>query len=66
MGTQDNERKIRVLSGEEISFKRKALMRRLDQVTLDVYKEFGPEGILYMHNLNLSLMNRMYNPEGGC
>ena len=66
MGKQKIERKVRILSGEEVSFKRKSLMRRLDQVMLDVYKEYGFHGIIYMHNLNLAVQSKMYNPEGGC
>lgn len=66
MGIQERERKHRILTGEELSFKRKSLMRRLDVVYHDMYMEYGLEGLVYMHKLSLSSLQQLVNPKGGC
>jgi len=66
MGTKDRERKVRILSGEELAFKRKSLMRRLDEVCGDIYKEYGVDGIYYLDRLTSAMSSQVHNPEGGC
>lgn len=66
MGTRDRERKERILSGEELSFKRKSLMRRLDLVCKDIYKEYGVEGIYYLDRVTTAMSAQVHEARGGC
>ena len=66
MGQENKERKLRILSGEEISFKRKSLTQRLDGVLADYYKEYGPSGVFYLDHLTSLMSAHVHNPEGGC
>lgn len=66
MGTRNRERKQRILSGEEITFKRRSLMQRLDHVCGDIYKEYGVEGIYYLDRITTAMSAQVHDAREGC
>lgn len=66
MGRAEKARKIRILTDEELSFKRRSLMKRVDQVYEDVYREYRALGAIYLHNMSLYLLEQIFDNKEGC
>jgi len=66
MGVRERERKQRILTGEEISFYRRSLMRRHDNLIRDMYKEYGINGLIFTRETATGRLAQVWNAESGC
>jgi len=57
---------LRLLTADETRFKRKSMLKRLDQVIEDVDEEFGNQGSVYMLHMAHYRLSQLYIGEGGC